>query len=46
VEFKKEVNEIDLLVTTPLNFLKMVEKTTESDKLKKTKFLDSVKWIV
>ena len=42
--FKKEVNQLDVLVTTPLNFLKMVEKTKENDKGKK--FLDSVKYIV
>lgn len=41
-EFKKQINQIDLLVTTPLNFLKMAEKF-ENDK---KSFMDTVKWIV
>ena len=41
-EFKKQVGELDLLVTTPLNFQKMAEKF-ENDK---KSFMSTVKYIV
>lgn len=39
-EFKKEMNEIDLLVTTPLNFLKILEKDPNNTISKE------IKWVV